>query len=556
MLRIKQFIISLSVLSVLFNQLAPAYADVIVDTAAPSNHQASMDTAPNGVPVVNITTPDGNGLSHNKFKTFDVDHNGVVLNNSAVVKQSQLGGHVFGNPNLTLGNEAETILGEVTSGNSSSIMGMIEVLGPSANFILSNNNGITCNGCGFINIPRATFTTGNPIFNDGKLYGFSVDKGRISIEGEGANAEDSSYFDIIARAADINAAVHGQEISVIAGRNDVAFGNGSITPKADNGTAKPSFAIDSQALGGMYGNRISLIGTEAGVGVRAPTNMVSDTGDIVINADGTVTTGKITSGANVQIASQENVVIDEKLCAAQDASVTAQQDVVINEGQQLSSAGSIDVKARNLTLEQESSITAGLDESGNSNGEGALAADLSESLEVKSDSLLYASKEITAEARNIIVSGFVDADQDVNLHTSADIINNNVISADSGTVHLSADGEITNNKIISSDNGAVALTAQGRIQNKTDASISSWKELELASDGSIDNAGKILAQSSVNASAKAGFSNTGTVSALGDINLQSEQTITNSNTLVSGADILIKSDKLRKRLTTATLTGL
>ncbi|WP_197467403.1 DUF637 domain-containing protein [Thalassospira xiamenensis] len=544
MLRIKQFIISLSVLSVLFNQLAPAYADVIVDTAAPSNHQASMDTAPNGVPVVNITTPDGNGLSHNKFKTFDVDHNGVVLNNSAVVGQSQLGGHVFGNPNLTLGNEAKTILGEVTSGNSSSIMGMIEVLGPSANFILSNNNGITCNGCGFINIPRATFTTGNPVFNDGKLYGFSVDKGRISIEGDGVNAEDSSYFDIIARAADINAAVHGQEISVIAGRNDVAFGNGTITPKADNGTSKPGFAIDSQALGGMYGNRISLIGTESGVGVRAPTNMVSDTGDIVINADGTVTTGKIISAANVNIASQENVVIDEKLYAAQDASVTAQQDVVINEGQQLSSARSIDVNARNLTLEQESSITAGLDESGNSNGAGSLATDLSESLEVKSDSLLYASKEIVAEARDIVVSGFVDADQDVNLHTSRDIINNNVISADSGTVHLSADGEITNNKIISSDNGAVALTAQGDILNNTDASISSWEELELESDSRIDNAGKILAQSSISASAKAGFSNTGTVSALGDANLKSEQTITNSNTLVSGADILIKSDKL------------
>ncbi|HET8763824.1 MAG TPA: filamentous hemagglutinin N-terminal domain-containing protein, partial [Rhodanobacter sp.] len=120
--------------------------------------------APNGVPVVDIAAPNGKGLSHNTYQQFNVGSNGLILNNSGAVSNTQLAGYIGGNPNLGAGQAASLILNEVTSTAPSQLNGAMEVAGHAAQVVVANPNGITCSGCGFINAPRGTLTTGRPLF--------------------------------------------------------------------------------------------------------------------------------------------------------------------------------------------------------------------------------------------------------------------------------------------------------------------------------------------------------------------------------------------------------
>jgi filamentous hemagglutinin len=90
-----------------------SWAQQVPDAAAGA-HRPKMDSAANGVPVVDIVAPKAKGVSHNKYQRFDVDQRGVILNNSASIVQTQLGGYIAGNDNLK-GGAASLILNEETS---------------------------------------------------------------------------------------------------------------------------------------------------------------------------------------------------------------------------------------------------------------------------------------------------------------------------------------------------------------------------------------------------------------------------------------------------------
>lgn len=234
-------------IGVLFlNPIVATAAQLTVDAQAGGN--TALAQAGNGVPIVNIATPNGSGLSHNRFTEYNVGQQGLILNNSAQnLVQTQLGGYVVGNPNLKNG-AAGLILNEVTGGNASQLKGYTEVAGRSAAVIVANPHGISCDGCGFINTPRVTLTTGKPIVEGGRLDRFDVDGGQISIEGQGLNAGNVDQFDLITRSAQINAELHANQLNVITGRNEVDAANLTATAKADDGSAKPLLAIDSSAL--------------------------------------------------------------------------------------------------------------------------------------------------------------------------------------------------------------------------------------------------------------------------------------------------------------------
>ena len=77
-----------------------------------------QEVAPNKVLVVNIAQPNAAGVSHNCYEKFNVNREGLILNNSTVAAQSKLGGMLMGNANLSRTGLASLIVNEVTGPTS------------------------------------------------------------------------------------------------------------------------------------------------------------------------------------------------------------------------------------------------------------------------------------------------------------------------------------------------------------------------------------------------------------------------------------------------------
>jgi filamentous hemagglutinin len=280
--------------------LHPVFAAGI--NAANGNTQVVIK--PGNVPVVNIATPNGAGISHNTYKDFNVGTPGAVLNNAVQGGKTQLGVDIVnGNPNLK-SKSAELIINEVIGGSRSELQGKLEVFGNKANVMIANPNGITCDGCGFINAPGVTLTTGKPQFDkQGALEALEVKKGGVTIGGKGLDGMGGDYVDIISRAAELNGKINAKNLSLTQGTNRISFRDGTVKPIAGEG-AKPQLAVDTKALGGMYANKIRLVATEDGVGVNL-NNINSAQQDITLTANGRIELGQAHAQTDLNVSARE-----------------------------------------------------------------------------------------------------------------------------------------------------------------------------------------------------------------------------------------------------------
>ncbi|MBU1426195.1 MAG: DUF637 domain-containing protein [Gammaproteobacteria bacterium] len=350
-------------------------AEVIADQSDASK-RPTVDVTANGLPLVQIATPNAAGLSHNQYTQFNVGPEGVILNNSNATVQTQQAGFVSANPNL-VNSSANIILNEVTSTNRSQLNGYTEVAGQQAEVIIANPNGITCNGCGFINTSRGVLTTGTPVIGaGGSLDAFRVTGGDIQIGSSGLNGSNLDQLDLISRSVQVNGEIWANNLNVITGTNQVSHDLQGVT--VINGIAnQPTVGIDVALLGGMYANKIYLVGTEAGVGVRSFGNLAAQAGDFYLNNAGLITLeGNTTAsdsnnvGGNITINSDTGIINNGLLYSQQDALLTSAGGSITNSG--LLSAGG------NLTLDADSlnstgALGAGIDVFGNAMQNGNLS---------------------------------------------------------------------------------------------------------------------------------------------------------------------------------------
>ncbi|MDZ4284055.1 MAG: hemagglutinin repeat-containing protein, partial [Hydrogenophaga sp.] len=338
----------------------PLQAQISADPTAAGNLRATVLTAPNGVPLVNITTPSAAGVSRNVYQQFDVGTPGAILNNSRTDVQTQLGGWVQGNPWLATG-PARVVLNEVNSSQPSQLNGFVELGGQRAEVIIANPAGINVNGGGFINASRATLTTGTPVMNAGALEGFRVQGGQVRVEGLGLDASTTDHAAILARAVKVNAGLWAQALTVVTGVNDVSANSAGITPLAPvSGVGSaPAFALDVAAIGGMYAGQIHLIGTEAGLGVNQG-GLIDARGTLTLDVNGWLSqsAGARTYGDAVDINAQGVRNKDGAVIAARDALTIQAGEIHNTEGALLLSAGDMALSASERIENRSASIEA------------------------------------------------------------------------------------------------------------------------------------------------------------------------------------------------------
>ncbi|ACY60178.1 hemagglutinin repeat-containing protein [Yersinia pestis] len=261
--------------------VATCYAAGIVG-AGDSAHKPDVSSV-NGTSVINIVQPSASGLSHNQFQDFNVGEKGAVLNNATSAGNSILAGQLAANQNLN-GQAASIILNEVISRNPSLLLGQQEIFGMTADYILANPNGITCNGCGFMNTNRESLVVGNPLIEQGSLKGFETfnNNNWLIIQDKGLTA--NKILDLIAPRIEVTGMVTSTEaINALSGNNQISTDGQILESRQEDHPNRPTSlggwfsslfsseseeSIDGKYLGSMQSGRINLVSTREGSGVK------------------------------------------------------------------------------------------------------------------------------------------------------------------------------------------------------------------------------------------------------------------------------------------------
>lgn len=288
----------------------------------------NMDEARNGTPIVNINKPNAKGLSHNQYDMFNIDEKGVILNNSKRPVSTELAGYVMGNPNLR-GAAAKTILNEVTGTGATAMNGALEVAGRKAHVIIANPNGIAVNNGTFINTSAATLTTGNPIITDGKISGYDVKQGTVTVSGQGLDTSRTSRTDILAEAVQLNGKVWSDESHVVTGKNTVSVDDsGKVTNVTKTGTSE-QVGLDVSQIGGMYANSMYLVGTNDGFGVNNK-GILSAQNRITVDSNGKVQNSGTVVSPDMSISAKGFTQVGKAKLYADSARISA--DAFIQTG--------------------------------------------------------------------------------------------------------------------------------------------------------------------------------------------------------------------------------
>ena len=291
----------------------------------PDGHTATtVVTDPIGRQTVSIATPSA-GVSNNTYSSFNVSKPGAALDNRAA--------------------NARLIVNQVSSTNPSVIEGDIAVLGPRANVVLANPNGVTVNGGSFTNIGHMALATGlvdipSTLSRAHPYVTLTTSQGTVFVD-SGGMAGTLIGLELIAKSIQVNGPITNPYSSptagvrLIGGASQISIDSG-LSPSDNNNdwlvVAKQTLgnpnaiAIGVSATGGITSGHVQMVVTEHGAGVRHEGTVLANAGDFTISSRGNV---EFTQGAtaiaagDLTVAATDTIVVDGATLKAGSATLTS-----------------------------------------------------------------------------------------------------------------------------------------------------------------------------------------------------------------------------------------
>jgi adhesin HecA-like repeat protein len=378
-----------------------------------------------------------------------------------------------------------------------------------------------------INRLRSNDGTGTPALDDdGGLADLDVQRGAVVIDGTTVDVTGLDFFDIVSRTASLNAAIKAQQLGVFTGAGRFDYASRTLS---GNGDASTGVSIDSSALGGMYANRITLVGTDKGVGVNLQ-GEVSASDALTITADGKIT-GQLlqTGGGAMSLTSwSDAVVLPGTVYAGGTLSITG---VSANLSGTIAAASDVTVQAANV--DNSGQLVAGL------NANGTVAAG-SGRLSVAANQLDNSGTLQSGQATSVAANGLSNtAGGSINSLGRVDVatqsLDNQGQLAAAGDLSATAQGTLGNNGQISA--GGTAQVGGGTLHST--GTITSAGAMTLSA-GSATLAGQVTGGSTVSVAGN-DLTVNGGLTAVGGLTVGSTgtTTIAGGATVVAGGDMTL-----------------
>ncbi len=318
-----------------------------IDPSAPRSLTPSVTNSSTGKPTINIVAPNA-GVSHNRYNSLSTS-SGAIFNNSRTTGTSKSGGTVRANPNLRSSGSAKVIVNEVRGRSASSLKGSLEVFGPKADVIIANQNGLTCDGCSFVNTGRATLSTGSVSVRGSKVE-LNVKQGAVQVGRGGASGAET--LNLAGRHVIINGKTVARDSIIVSGGAQVfdpATGASRAAP-SDKARNAP-YAVDATAFGSLQSGTIRVIGNESGLGVRLDSNL-SARGDISARSKGDLTVRNASAGRNISLTASGTIT-------QLNGKVQAKHNIYASGRRFVTTSGARMIAGGNVAIRTNETLTVG-----------------------------------------------------------------------------------------------------------------------------------------------------------------------------------------------------
>ncbi|ABS51217.1 two-partner secretion domain-containing protein [Campylobacter hominis] len=550
-----------------------SFAEILPDKNSPIASRPTILKTPNNAIQVDIVKPNNKGVSINEYSKFNTTDDGTILNNSRNGADTITGGYIHANPRLSEGS-AKLIVNKINSDKKSSLKGNIEIAGDKADLMIANPSGIDIDGVHFINSKSTTLTTGELKFKDGALNKIDVNKGEISINNNGLK-DESDYLNIISYSTKINANIHANEINIITGKNSISEDkkitklNGSDKDTKTNNKSNDEdikFLIDSSNLGGMYANKIKLIGTKEGLGVNNQGKIIANS-SVKIDTNGNlINNGEIISNNNINIKAEniKNIGNDKSKALLKSQSLNINSNSINNKNSIIQTDSKLNIRSNNLinknsvigkeslnnqedkkdnnknTNSDTKENTTNKNKDKNNNRSQIIIKDtiFNENSKILSNELnLNISEDIFNENSNLNILSINDKLNSINNKNSNFIIDKDV------NLDLN---DFTQKSSKFHSNGNLFINSNKDINNKSSSNISSLKNISLTSNENIFNENsQIISNNNISLNANKDINNINSrISSNKNISLNVKEDINNINSILSSNKINTYSNNM------------